>query len=126
MDSRRAAIWRIAIGGVVVSAVFLGMIVTGSVPSPDEVRDYGDSLGLLAVLAFVPLFVPANFLISWPILSGAAAMGAGVVVLLRARFPGRDLDGLLDAAVVAVRTPGSSRRSCRRKTPRRAARASRT
>ena len=70
MDSRRAAIWRIAIGGVVVSAVFLGMIVTGSVPSPDEVRDYGDSLGLLAVLAFVPLFVPANFLISWPILSG--------------------------------------------------------
>jgi uncharacterized membrane protein YdjX (TVP38/TMEM64 family) len=74
MDSRRAAIWRIAIGGAVVGAIFLGMIVTGSVPSPQEVRDFGDDLGTAAVLAFVPLFVIANFAIGWPILAGAAGL----------------------------------------------------
>lgn len=79
MDSRRAAIWRIAIGGVVVGAVFLGMIVTGSVPSPEDVRDFGEDLGLVAVLAFVPLFVFANFAIGWPILAGAAGLLFGTL-----------------------------------------------
>jgi uncharacterized membrane protein YdjX (TVP38/TMEM64 family) len=79
MDSRRAAIWRIAIGGVVVGAIFLGMIVTGSVPTPDEVRDYGESLGIAALLAFVPLFVLVNFLITWPILAGAAGLLFGTL-----------------------------------------------
>lgn len=79
MDSRRAAIWRIAIGGVVVGAVFLAGIVSGSVPSPDEVRDFGESLGALALIAFVPLFVLANFLITWPILAGAAGLLFGTV-----------------------------------------------
>jgi uncharacterized membrane protein YdjX (TVP38/TMEM64 family) len=74
MDSRRAAIWRIAIGGVVVGAIFLGMIVTGSVPSPEDVRDFGDDLGATAMLAFVPLFVLANFAIGWPILAGSAGL----------------------------------------------------
>jgi uncharacterized membrane protein YdjX (TVP38/TMEM64 family) len=79
MDSRRAAIWRIAIGGVVVGAVFLGMIVTGSVPSPEDVRDFGEDLGLVAVLAFVPLFVLANFAIGWPILAAAAGLLFGTL-----------------------------------------------
>jgi uncharacterized membrane protein YdjX (TVP38/TMEM64 family) len=79
MDSRRAAIWRIAIGGAVIGAVFLIMIVSGSVPSADEVRDFGESLGLLALIAFVPLFVVANFLITWPILAGAAGLLFGTV-----------------------------------------------
>jgi uncharacterized membrane protein YdjX (TVP38/TMEM64 family) len=79
MDSRRAAIWRIAIGGVVVGAIFIGMIVTGSVPTPDEVRDYGESLGIAALLAFVPLFVLVNFLITWPILAGAAGLLFGTL-----------------------------------------------
>jgi uncharacterized membrane protein YdjX (TVP38/TMEM64 family) len=79
MDSRRAAIWRIAIGGVVVAAIFLGMIVTGSVPTPDEVRDYGESLGIAALLAFIPLFVLVNFLITWPILAGAAGLLFGTL-----------------------------------------------
>jgi uncharacterized membrane protein YdjX (TVP38/TMEM64 family) len=80
MDSRRAAIWRIAIGGAVVGAAFLAMIVSGSVPSADEVRDFGESLGVLALIAFVPLFVLANFLITWPILAGAAGLLFGTVV----------------------------------------------
>jgi uncharacterized membrane protein YdjX (TVP38/TMEM64 family) len=79
MDSRGAAIWRIAIGGAVVGAVFLAMIVSGSVPSADEVRDFGDSLGALALIAFVPLFVLANFLITWPILAGAAGLLFGTI-----------------------------------------------
>jgi uncharacterized membrane protein YdjX (TVP38/TMEM64 family) len=79
MDSRRAAIWRIAIGGVVVVAIFLGMIVNGSVPTPDEVRDYGESLGVAALLAFIPLFVLVNFLITWPILAGAAGLLFGTL-----------------------------------------------
>jgi uncharacterized membrane protein YdjX (TVP38/TMEM64 family) len=79
MGSRRAAIWRIAIGGVVVAAIFLGMIVTGSVPTPDEVRDYGESLGIAALLAFIPLFVLVNFLITWPILAGAAGLLFGTL-----------------------------------------------
>jgi uncharacterized membrane protein YdjX (TVP38/TMEM64 family) len=80
MDSRRAAIWRIAIGGAVVGAAFLAMIVSGSVPSADEVRDFGESLGVLALVGFVPLFVLANFLITWPILAGAAGLLFGTVV----------------------------------------------
>jgi uncharacterized membrane protein YdjX (TVP38/TMEM64 family) len=79
MDSRRAAIWRIAIGGVVVGAIFLGTIVTGNVPSPDEVRDYGESLGVLALIAFIPLFALVNFLITWPILAGAAGLLFGTI-----------------------------------------------
>jgi uncharacterized membrane protein YdjX (TVP38/TMEM64 family) len=79
MDSRRAAIWRIAIGGAVVGAIFLGMIVTGSVPSPDEVRDYGESLGVFALLAFIPLFALVNFLITGPILAGAAGLLFGTL-----------------------------------------------
>jgi uncharacterized membrane protein YdjX (TVP38/TMEM64 family) len=63
----------------VVVAIFLGMIVTGSVPTPDEVRDYGESLGVAALLAFIPLFVLVNFLITWPILAGAAGLLFGTL-----------------------------------------------
>jgi uncharacterized membrane protein YdjX (TVP38/TMEM64 family) len=97
MGSRRAAIWRIAIGGVVVGAIFLGMIATGSVPSPDEVRDTGESLGIAALLAFIPLFVLVNFLITWPILAGAAGLLFGTI----AGFP-LALAGLTAAALTQM------------------------
>jgi uncharacterized membrane protein YdjX (TVP38/TMEM64 family) len=38
------------------------------------VRDWGEELGAFAVLASVPLFVLANFLIAWPILAGASGL----------------------------------------------------
>jgi uncharacterized membrane protein YdjX (TVP38/TMEM64 family) len=97
MGSRRAAIWRIAIGGVVVGAIFLGTIATGSVPSPDEVRDTGESLGIAALLAFIPLFVLVNFLITWPILAGAAGLLFGTI----AGFP-LALAGLTAAALTQM------------------------
>ena len=79
MDSRRAAIWRIAIGGVVAVSILLVMVLTGWLPTPDEVRDFGESLGPFAVALFVPLFVLANFAITWPILAGAAGLLFGTV-----------------------------------------------
>jgi uncharacterized membrane protein YdjX (TVP38/TMEM64 family) len=74
MGSRRAAILRVAIGGVIAVSILLVMVATGLLPTPDEVRDFGESLGPLAVALFVPLFVLANFAITWPILAGAAGL----------------------------------------------------
>jgi uncharacterized membrane protein YdjX (TVP38/TMEM64 family) len=79
MDSRRAAIWRIAIGGVIAVSLLLLMVVTGWLPTADEIRDFGESLGPFAVALFVPLFVLANFAITWPILAGAAGLLFGTV-----------------------------------------------
>jgi uncharacterized membrane protein YdjX (TVP38/TMEM64 family) len=74
MRSRRSALWRIGIYGGIVATVFLAAVATGSLPSADEARDFGESLGGFAVAAYVPLFVIANFLITWPILAGAGGL----------------------------------------------------
>ena len=79
MGSRRAAIWRVAIGGVIAGSILLVTLATGLLPSPEELRDFGESLGPLAVALFVPLFVLANFAITWPILAGAAGLLFGTV-----------------------------------------------
>jgi uncharacterized membrane protein YdjX (TVP38/TMEM64 family) len=59
-----------ALGG----AAFAALALTIGVPSPDEVRDWGEGLGDFAYVAFVPLFVAVNFLIAWPILAGGAGL----------------------------------------------------
>jgi uncharacterized membrane protein YdjX (TVP38/TMEM64 family) len=74
MDSRRAAIRRIAIYAAAVGTVFLVLLLTGSLPTPGEARDWGESLGDYAYVAFVPLFVLVNFVVTWPILAGAAGL----------------------------------------------------
>jgi uncharacterized membrane protein YdjX (TVP38/TMEM64 family) len=74
MDSRRVALRRIAIYAALVGVVFAVVVLTGSMPSADEVRDFGEGLGGLAVAAYVPLFVVANFIITWPILAGAGGL----------------------------------------------------
>jgi uncharacterized membrane protein YdjX (TVP38/TMEM64 family) len=74
MDSRRVAFRRIAIYAAAVGTVFAVAFLTGSLPSPDEARDWGEGLGDLAYFAFVPLFVVVNFLVAWPILAGAAGL----------------------------------------------------
>jgi len=80
MGSRRAALLRLAAFGAVVGGVFLGALVTGTTPTPDEVRDWGDDLGAAAYLAWIPLFVLANFVITWPILAGASGLLFGTAV----------------------------------------------
>jgi uncharacterized membrane protein YdjX (TVP38/TMEM64 family) len=74
MDSRWPAVRRIAIYAAVTGVVFGAALLTGSIPSSDEARDFGDDLGPLAPVLFVPLFVAANFLVAWPILAGAAGL----------------------------------------------------
>ena len=77
MDSRRSALRRIAIYAAVVGVAFGVLALTGNIPSSDEVRDFGDDLGPLAAVLFVPLFVLVNFIITWPILAGAAGLMFG-------------------------------------------------
>ena len=80
MDSRRVAFRRIAIYAAAVGIVFAIALLTGSLPSPDEARDWGEGLGDFAYVAFVPLFVAVNFLVAWPILAGAAGLLFGTAV----------------------------------------------
>jgi uncharacterized membrane protein YdjX (TVP38/TMEM64 family) len=74
MDSRRLALRRIGIFAAAVAVVFAIVAATGNIPSADEARDFGDSLGPLAPVLYVPLFVLVNFVIAWPILVGAAGL----------------------------------------------------
>ena len=74
MESRRPAIVRIALYVAVIGIAFGTLVVTGNVPTSDEARDFGDGLGPAAPILFVPLFVLANFVITWPILAGAGGL----------------------------------------------------
>jgi uncharacterized membrane protein YdjX (TVP38/TMEM64 family) len=74
MTSRRVAFRRMAIYGAVVGVLFAIAVLTGSFPTSEEARDWGEGLGDAAYVAFVPLFVVVNFLIAWPILAGAAGL----------------------------------------------------
>jgi uncharacterized membrane protein YdjX (TVP38/TMEM64 family) len=74
MASRRSVLWRIWIYAAVVATAFVVVAATGSLPSAHEARDFGEGLGGFAAAAYVPLFVIANFLITWPILAGAGGL----------------------------------------------------
>jgi uncharacterized membrane protein YdjX (TVP38/TMEM64 family) len=63
-----------AIYGVAVGSVFVVAALTGSLPTPSEARDWGEGLGDFAYVAFVPLFVLVNFIVTWPILAGAGGL----------------------------------------------------
>ena len=78
--SRRAVFLRIGAYGLVVGTVLVTLAATGSIPSPEEARDWADGLGDAAYVAFVPLFVVVNFVIWWPILAGAAGLLFGTTV----------------------------------------------
>jgi uncharacterized membrane protein YdjX (TVP38/TMEM64 family) len=78
--SRRVAIRRLVAYWVVLGTVLAVLALTGSLPSPDEVRDWGNDLGDFIYVAFVPLFVVFNFVITWPILAGAAGLLFGTAV----------------------------------------------
>ncbi len=102
MDSRRAAIARIATFGAVAGTLFVAVLVTGSVPSPEEARDFGEDLGAWALLVYIPLFVLANFVITWPVLAGATGLLFGTL----AGFP----LALLGVTVASLVQMGISRR----------------
>lgn len=102
MDSRRAAILRIAAFAVVAGGIFVAVLVTGSVPSAGEARDFGESLGGWALVAYVPLFVLVNFFVTWPILAGAGGLLFGTA----AGFP----LALLAVTLASLLQMGISRR----------------
>jgi uncharacterized membrane protein YdjX (TVP38/TMEM64 family) len=80
MEPRRVAIRRIAIYAAVSIIVVGTLALTGNIPSSGEARDFADDLGPLAVVLYVPLFVLANFAITWPILAGATGLLFGTAV----------------------------------------------
>jgi uncharacterized membrane protein YdjX (TVP38/TMEM64 family) len=71
---RRLALRRLVAYGLVVGTVLVTLTVTGALPTPTEVRDWGDQLGAFGAAAYVPLFVLVNFVIPWGILAGAAGL----------------------------------------------------
>jgi len=78
--SRRVAVARLAAYVALVGVAIAVLVSTGSLPSADEARDWGEGLDGWAYLAFVPLFVVVNFVITWPILAGAAGLLFGTAV----------------------------------------------
>jgi uncharacterized membrane protein YdjX (TVP38/TMEM64 family) len=78
--SRRTVVRRVVAYGALLALVFGVALVTGLLPSPEEVRAWAQGLGDLAYLAFVPLFVLVNFVIAWTILAGAAGLMFGTAV----------------------------------------------
>jgi uncharacterized membrane protein YdjX (TVP38/TMEM64 family) len=72
---RRVVLFVVALG-----AVLTALAVTGSIPSPDEARDWGQALGGFAYVAYLPLFVVVNFVVAWPILAGASGLLFGTAV----------------------------------------------
>jgi uncharacterized membrane protein YdjX (TVP38/TMEM64 family) len=80
MDSRWPAIRRFVIYGAVVGSALAFLALTDNLPTTDEVDEFGEELGPFAVILFVPLFVAANFIITWPILAGAAGLLFGTAL----------------------------------------------
>ena len=72
--ARWLALIRLAAFAALIGTILFVVAVTGSFPGPDEVRDWGDELGDLAVVACVPAFVLINFVIAWPILAGGIGL----------------------------------------------------
>jgi uncharacterized membrane protein YdjX (TVP38/TMEM64 family) len=99
MDSRRPAIRRIALYAAAVGVLFAIALATGSIPSSDEARDFGDDLGPLAPFLYVPLFVLVNFLIAWVILAGAAGLLFGTAAGTPLALAGVTLAALAQMAV---------------------------
>ena len=71
---RRLALIRIAGYATLIGTILLVVLVTGSFPDADDIRDWGDDLGAIAVVACVPAFVLINFIVTWPILAGGIGL----------------------------------------------------
>jgi uncharacterized membrane protein YdjX (TVP38/TMEM64 family) len=99
MDSRRLAIRRIALYAAAVAIIFGILVATGNIPSAQEARDFGDSLGPAAPFLYVPLFVAANFIIAWVILAGAAGLLFGTAAGTPLALAGVTLAALTQMAV---------------------------
>jgi uncharacterized membrane protein YdjX (TVP38/TMEM64 family) len=96
---RVRALIRIAAYAFVVGVILVVVAATGSFPDPDDVRDWGDGLGDLAVVACVPAFVVVNFVIAWPILAGGIGLLFGTAAGTPLALAGVTLAALAQMAV---------------------------
>src|SRR5829696_5073994 len=94
-----AARTRILMHAAALGALFLAVAVSGNLPSANEARDFGESLGGWALLAYVPLFVLANLLITWPILAGAAGLLFGAAAGTPLALAGVTVAGVVQMAI---------------------------
>lgn len=61
-------------------AVFLVLLLTGTVPSAQEVRDLGESLGWAGPVLWPAIFGVLNFMVPWGILAGASGLLFGTAL----------------------------------------------
>lgn len=78
------------------------LAATGSFPSADEARDFGEGLGGWVLVAYVPLFVIANLLIAWPILAGAGGLLFGTAAGTPLALAGVTLAALAQMAIARL------------------------
>jgi uncharacterized membrane protein YdjX (TVP38/TMEM64 family) len=71
---RRTALVRLAGFGALLLVAFAVISATGSFPSAHDLRDWGEDLGWADAVAYVPLFVVVNFVVTWPVLAAAAGL----------------------------------------------------
>lgn len=96
---RRAALVRIGAFAAVLVVAFAIASATGSIPSAHRIREWGEGLGPLGPVLFVPLFVLLNFFVTWPILAGAAGVVFGTAVGTPVSVAGVTLAALAQMAV---------------------------
>jgi uncharacterized membrane protein YdjX (TVP38/TMEM64 family) len=96
---RRAALRRLGLYGFALGAIFAAALLTGSIPSAEEARRFGDDLGPAAAVAYVPLFVLANFVVAWGILAGAGGLLFGTALGWPLALAGVTLAALAQMAV---------------------------
>jgi len=75
----RAAIALRVAAVAVAAGAFLALLATGSLPSAEEVRDFGEDLGWGAPLVWPAVFAGLNMLVPWGILAGATGLLFGTV-----------------------------------------------
>lgn len=74
----RAIVW-LRIGLTVAAAMTLiALSLSGSLPSAEEIRDWGEDLGGWAVVVWPVLFAGIVILVPWPLVAGATGLAFGV------------------------------------------------
>lgn len=96
---RRFALLRLGAFAALMVGAFAVVSLTGSLPGAGDVREWGEDLGPLGPVLFVPLFVALNFLVAWPILAGGAGLVFGTAVGTPVALAGVTLASLAQMAV---------------------------
>lgn len=98
-SGRRAALIKLGAYAAFIGVLFGVAVVTGSLPSVDDVRDLGDDLGALGAILFVPLFVALNFVVAWAILTGASGLLFGTAAGSALALAGVTVAALVQMAI---------------------------